>query len=321
MRRIATVAIGLTVVAGNAAAQESPADLMRRLFRPSVDAFASVFRPVTKPKPKPPAETDLLDVPMPRLRPGDDQPPPLLGYAPVTPPSAMTSPPPAPEFAALPADPLPPSPLTQSSAIAPPTPHPAPKVAALPADPLASPRQPATACRVALAQLGVGATALAPISENECGIATPVAVASLANGAIDFSTKAIIGCDLAETLATWFDGTVQAKARAILGGRVDGIRVAASYACRTRDSIPGAKMSEHAFGRAIDISAFRVDGRWIDVKSGWGNDDADGDFLAAVSSSACGPFKTVLGPGADEFHTDHFHLDLEPRRNGSTYCE
>jgi hypothetical protein len=270
MRRIATVAIALALAAGNAAAQDSPADLMHRLFRPSLDAFASVFRPVTKPAPKTPAETDLLDVPMPHLRPADDPPVPLLSYAPVEPPRA-----------------------------------PAPR----------------STCGAVLARLGVEATTLAPITEGECGIATPVAVASLGNGTIDFSTRAIIGCDLAETLATWLSATVQPEARAILAGRVDGIRVAASYACRTRDSIPGAKISEHAFGRAIDISAFRVDGRWIDVKSGWGSGGPEADFLAAARRSACGPFKTVLGPGADRYHRDHFHLDLEPRRNGGTYCE
>jgi hypothetical protein len=292
MRRIVAAAIALSVVAGNAAAQDSPADLMRRLFRPSVDAFVSVFRPVTKPAPKTPAETDLLDVPMPHLRPADDPLVPLLSYAPVEPPPAAPAPRPTPDLAALPADPL---------TLLPPAAR--------------------STCGAALAKLGVEATALAPIAEGECAIATPVAVASLGNGAIDFSTKAIIGCDLAETLATWLSATVQPEARATLGARVDGIRVAASYACRTRDSIPGAKISEHAFGRAIDISAFRVGGRWIDVKSGWDSGGPEADFLAAVRSSACGPFNTVLGPGADEYHSDHFHLDLEPRRNGGTYCE
>ncbi len=296
MRGTATVAIALTVVAGSAAAQDSPAELLKRLFQPSVDAFASVFRPVTKPAPKAPAETQLLDVPMPHLRPGDDPPVPLLGYAPIDPPPSVAAPASrqAPDLAALPADPLPLTP-----------PPPAAR----------------STCGMALARLGVEATALAPIAEGACAIAAPVAVAALGNGAIDFSVRAIVGCDLAETLATWLAGTVQPQARRILGGRVDGIRVAASYACRTRDSIPGAKLSEHAYGRAIDISAFRVGSRWIDVKSAWGSRGADGDFLAAVRTSACGPFKTVLGPGADEFHTDHFHLDLEPRRNGGTYCE
>ncbi len=108
------------------------------------------------------------------------------------------------------------------------------------------------------------------------------------------------------------------------GGKLTGLRIAASYACRTRDSIPDAKMSEHAFGDAIDISAFRVDERWIDVKSGWSSEGDDKDFLASVRQSACGPFTTVLGPGSDSFHTDHFHLDMIKRRTAGPskglYC-
>ncbi|TIW21354.1 MAG: extensin family protein, partial [Mesorhizobium sp.] len=29
----------------------------------------------------------------------------------------------------------------------------------------------------------------------------------------------------------------------------------------------------------------------------------------------------VLGPGADADHALHFHLDLEPRRHGGTFCQ
>ncbi|TIQ63130.1 MAG: extensin family protein, partial [Mesorhizobium sp.] len=36
---------------------------------------------------------------------------------------------------------------------------------------------------------------------------------------------------------------------------------------------------------------------------------------------ACGPFKTVLGPGSDADHSLHLHLDLAPRRNGGTFCQ
>ncbi|RVC58123.1 extensin family protein, partial [Mesorhizobium sp. M00.F.Ca.ET.038.03.1.1] len=35
----------------------------------------------------------------------------------------------------------------------------------------------------------------------------------------------------------------------------------------------------------------------------------------------CGQFKTGLGPGSDAEHALHFHFDLEPRRNGSTFCQ
>jgi hypothetical protein len=29
----------------------------------------------------------------------------------------------------------------------------------------------------------------------------------------------------------------------------------------------------------------------------------------------------VLGPGSDPDHALHFHLDLEKRRSGSTFCQ
>jgi len=50
------------------------------------------------------------------------------------------------------------------------------------------------------------------------------------------------------------------------------------------------------------------------------NGPSERTFLRGVRQAACGPFKTVLGPGADEFHTDHFHLDMARRRSDSAYC-
>lgn len=176
-------------------------------------------------------------------------------------------------------------------------------------------------CGIAIAGLGVEAEPLAPVNEGDCGIPEPVAVASLDGGAVDFSSKAIVGCDLAEKLANWIHDTVEPLA-AKDGGKLTGLRIAASYACRNRDSLPDAKLSEHAKGKAIDISAFRIDKRWLTVKDGWQVDAGpDKDFLIAVRQSACGPFKTVLGPGADEYHTDHFHLDLADRRHHGTFCQ
>lgn len=44
-------------------------------------------------------------------------------------------------------------------------------------------------------------------------------------------------------------------------------------------------------------------------------------FLDRVHAGACGPFKTVLGPGTDADHAVHFHLDMAARRNGFQYCK
>jgi hypothetical protein len=191
--------------------------------------------------------------------------------------------------------------------------------------PLAKPPPAArSTCGISLAKLGVEAKPIAPISEGVCGIPEPVAVAALDGGAIDLTAKAIIGCQLAETFANWLEDDVQPAARELLGGDVVGLRVAASYACRTRNGVPGAKLSEHAHGNAIDISAFNVAGRgWIEVGGIHGLGEAR--FLGTIRKSACGPFKTVLGPGSDANHSNHFHLDLAQRskrgRSRGLYCQ
>lgn len=283
------------IVAG--VARESPVNWLTKLMAPPEDAVTEVFQ-------RPPevvASPASRDVPMPSLRAGivDAETTPtlrLLSYAPS-------------DIVPLPA----PRPAAPFDA-----------VAALPDGRLPTLTEPPPAarstCGAALAMFGVQATALDPMKKGRCGIAAPVAVASLDDGSIFLSTKAVIECATAERLANWLHDTVQAKARSILDAPLTGVRVAASYACRNRNSLPDARLSEHAKGRAIDISAFRVGDRWIAVKSGWLEGGDDTAFLKAVRESACGPFNTVLGPGSDKYHTDHFHLDLAKRRNGSVYC-
>lgn len=96
------------------------------------------------------------------------------------------------------------------------------------------------------------------------------------------------------------------------GGGLVGITVPAHYACRTRNSQPGARLSEHAKGNAIDISAFTLaDGSRLTVLNDW-----DRSVMKRLHSSACGPFGTVLGPNSDRFHRDHFHFDVASYRSG-----
>ena len=99
----------------------------------------------------------------------------------------------------------------------------------------------AAACSRNLASLNVTALKVAPIAEGTCGVMTPVAVAALDGGALQLSTKAIVNCNLAATFAAWMRDTVDPLAQRLLGGKVAGLRVAASYACRTRDGIPAPR--------------------------------------------------------------------------------
>ncbi len=180
--------------------------------------------------------------------------------------------------------------------------------------------RPGGSCSRTLTSLGVTAVSVDPIRSGSCGIAAPVEVAALGGGAVKLTSKAMVNCDVASTLAAFMRDTVDPLARQKLGGSVTEIRVAATYACRPRNGVKGAKLSEHAKGNAIDISAFRVKDEWIVV--GGKNGLAQNAFLKAVRKAACGPFTTVLGPGSDSYHSDHFHLDLAQRGKSGRglYC-
>lgn len=132
---------------------------------------------------------------------------------------------------------------------------------------------------------------------------------------------ATVDCHVVGALDAWMDQSVQAAATRLFGQSVTSLRVASSYACRGVNNDPTAELSEHAFGRAIDISAFQfADGTWLDVHAA-AEGTPEAQFLGEIRADACGPFTTVLGPGVAN-HADHFHLDLAVRgRNGDAlYC-
>lgn len=148
-----------------------------------------------------------------------------------------------------------------------------------------------------------------------CGATNAVRVKSVSG--VKLSQPSIMVCDTAESLNRWVDKTVQPTFRK--RGGVTELKVAAHYSCRTRNNRPGAKISEHGKGKAIDISAFKTGkGETVTVLKGWKN-KKDRKLLEKVWKGACGPFGTVLGPKADRYHQDHFHFDVA-RHRGGAYC-
>lgn len=147
-----------------------------------------------------------------------------------------------------------------------------------------------------------------------CGSKNAVRVKSVSGVAL--STPSLMECDTAKALNNWVKKGVKPAFKR--EGDVVSLRVAAHYSCRTRNNRPGAKLSEHGRARAIDISGFTLDsGETVSVLNGW-KDGTLQKRLKKAWKAACGPFKTVLGPAADRYHQDHFHLDTAKRR--STYC-
>ena len=148
-----------------------------------------------------------------------------------------------------------------------------------------------------------------------CGATDTVRVREVAG--VRLSQGAVMTCDTARALKTWVERGIKPAFRQ--RGPVVELKVAAHYACRTRNNRPGAKVSEHGRAQAIDISAFTMmDGEVITVLKGWGHGTTLKP-LRQVWKSACGPFGTVLGPQSDSYHRDHFHVDIARYRSGP-YC-
>ncbi|MEO9876037.1 MAG: extensin family protein [Anderseniella sp.] len=154
-----------------------------------------------------------------------------------------------------------------------------------------------------------------------CGIKNAWKVSAV--GGVSFSTPARIRCQMVGATNRWISKVVQPTARSVFGERVIKLRIAASYACRGRNNKRGAKISEHAFGNALDVSAFTLaSGRVVEVEDGWKSGGKESAFLKQVHGKACGTFTTVLGPKADAAHRNHFHFDLgkHGRSGKGKYC-
>lgn len=142
---------------------------------------------------------------------------------------------------------------------------------------------------------------LAPITSRVrgCGIEEPVRVTSV--DGIRLSTPATIDCTTARALKTWINDAMRP---AFGRPEVVELRIAASYICRPRNNVRGAKISEHGRGKAVDISGFILsNGRELSIA---------GDYnrtIRRAHKAACGIFGTTLGPGSDGYHEDHLHFD------------
>lgn len=142
-----------------------------------------------------------------------------------------------------------------------------------------------------------------------CGIAEPVQVTSV-DGVV-LSQAATMDCATASALHAWIDEGLRPAFR---GRDPVQLVVAAHYVCRGRNNRPGARISEHGRGRAIDIAGIAfADGSAVSVADDYGR------ALRRAHRAACGIFGTTLGPGSDGYHEDHLHFDTASHRNGP-YC-
>lgn len=146
---------------------------------------------------------------------------------------------------------------------------------------------------------------------SACGAERPFLVSGTTDGRVALRPTATLRCPMVPAIENWISSVVDPAARHHFGTGLGELKVAASYACRPINHQSGGRLSEHGHANALDVSAFILaDGRAIAVKSGWHGAPPERAFLRDVHAGACRGFTTVLGPDADRFHHDHFHVDL-----------
>lgn len=154
-----------------------------------------------------------------------------------------------------------------------------------------------------------------------CGAEHPFEMSAALGGRVELKPAATLRCPMIPAVDRWVAEVVAPAARFHFGAPLVTLKVAASYGCRPINHKWGAKLSEHGLANAIDISEFHfADGRSVSVKRGWWSEDVrERAFLRSVHRGACDTFSTVLGPHADIYHRDHFHMDLARHGRDGTY--
>lgn len=187
----------------------------------------------------------------------------------------------------------------------------APRAVVPPRPPPAETARPDGACLDALRQRGaVFDSAAVPVASRGCEIANGILLQQLR---MTLEPAAALNCPMALALVEFDERVIQPAAIRHFGRPATALRQIGAYSCRRRSG--GGRLSEHAFGRAIDIAGFEIDGGpRVLVREHWRDPGARGRFLREVARAACETFGVVLTPNHDVWHADHFHLDIGPHR-------
>jgi hypothetical protein len=151
-------------------------------------------------------------------------------------------------------------------------------------------------------------------AKTACTIEVPVRLKSVMAQArtaakVHLPEEPVVSCQFAERLAAWLGHLVAPLIAGRMSADLRAVRTGPGYECRNRNGAAIGKLSAHAVGKAIDISAFELSsGKLLPIKPD--GDEAMRHVVDAVRTAACGWFTTVLGPGSDAAHTDHLHVDV-----------
>lgn len=177
-------------------------------------------------------------------------------------------------------------------------------------------------CLAALDARGVDFEIVPPVSDHEddaCGISAPVQIRDVSPGL--GVGDPILRCDMSLALVEWLqDVVVPATERLEDDVTLTGVIPGTTYNCRRRNNQPDGKLSEHAFGNAFDVMGLTFDGR-EPLAIGPEAEGADATLQKRIREESCEIFSTVLGPGSDPAHDNHFHFDIRQRDGDYRICQ
>jgi hypothetical protein len=162
------------------------------------------------------------------------------------------------------------------------------------------------------------------VREEGCQLsgAIRLAVVPTPLGDVALSGKPTMLCSFGLQFSRWVRDVAAPMTFAYTGKKLSQVETGSAFSCRARYDKPGAVPSEHAKGDAVDIGAFDLDDkRRIPVKEQ--GSDTERNLVRALRTTACGYFTTVLGPGSDAAHAEHFHFDTGIHGASTNYriCE
>jgi hypothetical protein len=128
------------------------------------------------------------------------------------------------------------------------------------------------------------------------------------------ANQLILACRFAGPFRHWIGDLVAG----IKGSNLKAVQTGPGFECGNRNRATTGKLSAHAQGLAIGIAGFDLaNGTTLRIKPE--ADTAPDPALAALRMAACSWFTTILGPGSDEAHHDHLHVDIEQHGSSDRY--
>ena len=165
-----------------------------------------------------------------------------------------------------------------------------------------------------------------PAASGRCKVPNPVQITKITSpsGRIDFPGEPILNCIFAKQFTTWVSDIAGPVVKEQTGEALAAISTGPGYECRGRNGDSSGKISEHAFGNAVDIASFKLASKEsMPVANVAKTGNVESRWLMALRISACGYFTTVLGPGSNAAHAEHYHFDLGLHGKSGNYqiCE